>query len=405
MSESTATALEVGHKLIAEALWHDNSCTWIGAEDTAPSRAGGGRGLARSRLLGSTLYEGTSGVALVLAAMGRYTGEPAFARTARGAVQYGIRVGGRQSAVGRVGLYEGISGLLYAASTCSVLLHDEFFADVCASLLVDYGSPRGSDEHDLVAGASGAVLALLTVYDTLQLNDALDLAIQYGNLLLAEVEKRDLAFLSGSSQSGASYGFAHGAAGEMYALLRLARATEEGRFISGSATLEEILVRGYDPERACWPDTRGIRSKASKGHGGDVYWCYGSTGIAIALQAVNGRVGALGSRALRYVAAAASELAEDPTVNLGLCHGIAGCLDVLIDAGTTSGAQAAARVLSGRLTQELREALIPPELSVRSLGLMTGMPGVALACLRVEAPELPSPLALRSEQGPKMTSQ
>lgn len=406
MSPPCAAALEVGHRLAAEALWYDGSCTWLGAEDS-PSTAGRRRsGPTRSRLLGSTLYSGTPGIAIVLAAMGRLDGDPAFARTARGAVRQAIRGIARQPAVGRVGLHEGISGLLYASSTCAELLHDDYFAEVAAGLLGSYGPPRDSDEHDVVAGAAGAIIALVTAYETSQLRGALEVAVRYGDLLLNTARARYRLELSAprpSGQRSRPYGFAHGAAGELFALACLARASGEARFLGGSATLQDMLLDGFDPARGRWPDARAPHRETGSGHFSDIFWCRGSTGIAVALRAGQDPAEALGTRVLSDVAAAMPDLAEDPTVNLGLCHGLAGCVEVLIDESSDGGLQIATRVLEGRLHQELCDALVISELSVRPLGLMTGMAGIALACLRAEAPELPSPLTLRVQHSPAST--
>ena len=72
-------AASIGRSIVADAVWHDGRCSWMGAV-TGPS----GSTAAEYHALGPSLYGGTAGVGLFHAQLANATGDGSFQRTAVG---------------------------------------------------------------------------------------------------------------------------------------------------------------------------------------------------------------------------------------------------------------------------------------------------------------------------------
>src|SRR4051794_4007880 len=85
--ELLEVAAGIGRRLADEAIWHDGRCNWIGGQ-VVPGPFN--RLIEHQGALDSTLYEGTTGVALFLAELHAATGDsesrPGPGATARAAV-------------------------------------------------------------------------------------------------------------------------------------------------------------------------------------------------------------------------------------------------------------------------------------------------------------------------------
>ena len=78
-----AAAVEVGRRLVSEAVWHEDRCTWFG-DDIEDD------GAVIHRSLAADLYGGTSGVAWYLAHLFAATGDDDVAATAAGALRQAL---------------------------------------------------------------------------------------------------------------------------------------------------------------------------------------------------------------------------------------------------------------------------------------------------------------------------
>jgi len=145
-----------------------------------------------------------------------------------------------------------------------------------------------ADRHlDVVQGAAGAILALLALDGVATSSDGapspLDRAALCARHLLAHRtshEGRPEAWITSAERP--LTGFSHGAAGIVYALLRLYAKTGERELRDAAAQGMAYERSHYDPEVNNWRDLRAGGGRFA------TRWCHGAPGIALA------RLGALG---------------------------------------------------------------------------------------------------------------
>jgi len=207
-------------------------------------------------------------------------------------------------------------------------------------------------------------------------------------------------------------GFAHGAAGIAWALLRLAAVSGEQRFADLAQAGLEYERSVYLPSLGNWPDLRpaggggngregGGGSGGAAAAGGMVAWCHGAPGIGLARLA---SLDVLDNPLVRGEIATALETTQRQGMGLShaLCHGDLGNIELLVAATQTLGDPcwllAARRWAAGILTTATdRGWLCATPFGLESPGLMTGLAGIGYALLRLSAPEqVPSLLSLAS---------
>src|SRR5436305_422443 len=278
LQRCVSAAAGIARELRDRAVYcRDGSVTWRVAP-TEPSRG--------AALLGPHLYDGSSGVALFLGAFHEVTRDaeardlalraiaPLRAKVAqlvaqperarRLAIPVGglIGLGSYAYVFLRLARWLGQPGLLDAAGEVASLLTRERIA---------------SDRRfDITAGCAGTLLALLALHREEPAAGALDVARLCGcHLLEHRVAYRGLPRAWATPDHPPLSGFAHGASGIAYALLRLA---ELGVGEFRSAALEALAYeRGlYDSESRSWLDPRFERPLEQSA------WCHGPPGMALA---------------------------------------------------------------------------------------------------------------------------
>ena len=198
-------------------------------------------------------------------------------------------------------------------------------------------------------------------------------------------------------------GFAHGAAGMAWALLKLAAATGQPRF--RAVALEAIAYERslYSPDARNWPDLRPSPSSAQAAAGAwpsfMTAWCHGAPGIGLAR---------LHSRELLDGAPVRAEIeaAMETTTARGLggshclCHGDLGNVDLLLEARRLDGDRRWSTVIDHTAAGVLHDVerqrfLCGTPSGVESPGLMTGLAGIGYGLLRLARPGfVPSVLVL-----------
>ena len=287
------TAAEVSRQLRRYAhTLTDDSVVWLAPVATV---AGG-----RPVLLGPHLYDGSCGVALFLAAHHRVSGAAADREVALAAV-LPLRRKLRQlcadperSAALRLGVggLVGVGSFVYALAHLAVWLDDaELLADAAACLpLFDAARIAADERFDVMSGCAGGVLALLALERLAAL--AGEAATAEAALVAATACAARLLDARVSWRGGPRAwpgpegrpplsGFAHGAAGIAYALLRLYQ--RSGADAHRRAAVEALAFERnlYLPQDDGWLDPRFDRPVEQSA------WCHGTPGIAL------GRVGSL----------------------------------------------------------------------------------------------------------------
>ncbi|WP_406208486.1 type 2 lanthipeptide synthetase LanM family protein [Kitasatospora sp. NBC_01560] len=359
-----AAARGVGDQLVAAAYGGRDRTNWLGLELLADR-------YWRVRPLGADLAGGYTGTALFLAQLAALTGSDRYAEVARRAL---APVPGlldllgthpdHPAAVGS-GAFAGLGGIAYALTEIARTLDDPLIRQWTgpAVALTAAAAERESDTG-VHSGTAGGLAALLAVHTATGRPEALQAAARCAARLVA-------------APPPAGPGFAHGAAGTGWALLRYAHAVGEpagGPYRrTGLAALHAATaVRPREPS-----------------------WCRGRPGIALAVAdspaaTADPRLTDWLQRAARNTARAA------PLPDHSLCHGELGVLELLGRDGPAHGRTPWVRRAGALLACVDRNGPRSgtPE-HVPHPGLLTGLAGIGHGLLRLGFPErVPAALLL-----------
>ncbi|WP_344919157.1 type 2 lanthipeptide synthetase LanM family protein [Streptosporangium oxazolinicum] len=362
-----AAARGIADRLCATAHRDGRTVNWLGLEPVEDGRW-------TIMPLGAGLASGYLGVALFLAQASRATGISRYLDFARMAVRplprLLERIGAHEALLRAVGCggFGGLGGIAYGLSQLGVLLGDAEVASwvepavEAAGAAVTDEAPL--DVHDGLAGCLAAMLAVRHSAGTAGTAGTAGVADAAGRVAAACAERLEAA-ASAPSAADLPPGFAFGAAGVGWALLRRGPSPEGARLLTrAAARAAEVEVEG---------DT----------------WCHGRAGVRLAL-----------SDADLLDDPAAPPISDAPLGGHGLCHGEAGRLETL-SALARRGDLAAQRSLhrhTGRLLASLDAygARCGTPRHASTPGLLDGLAGIGHGLLRLAHPEMtPSVLLLR----------
>ena len=394
-SQFLFAACEIAHALVRKAVRIEGQTSWIGFNVLPAS------GYLKVNALGPSLYGGSPGLALFLAAMFALEGREEHRDAALGVIRslkrtFLTSAGGEPVsplAAARFlasGIGAGVGGgsTIYAIHAAGKLIDAPESHKIALGLsrLIDARAICADRHLDVMGGAAGAILALLALWKETHEPELLEKALLCGEHLMRSRISQNGAPQSWQTIGSASLaGFSHGVAGIGLALLRLYKASNDIRFrdaaIEGFA-YERTL---FSPETCNWADLReGIA--ADPGFGS---WCHGAPGIALS------RLAAL-------------EIVDDPLIrsdldsglqflvrsqidsNGTLCCGETGKADILLEAGRRLARPELISLAQDRASA-VAAGVASSDTSMLLLGLFQGIAGVGYGLLRQAAPDrLPS---------------
>jgi type 2 lantibiotic biosynthesis protein LanM len=401
--ELVAAAARVGDRLSEIARSRNGHASWLGLHTVAGDRC-------ELRPLDVDLYSGLPGIALFLAYLGAVTGEERHAALAGKAwTTVELLLARRRPRM--LGAFDGWGGVLYAAGhLASLWRRPDLLERACARLDDLAGMVEGDEQLDLVRGASGCVLSLLSLDGAAAA--ALPLARRLGDRLVAtarEAEPAGLCWDVAASRGRPLLGVSHGASGPAWALLELYGATGEEAYRRTALEALRFETSRFSAEHRNWPDLRIGRHTA--GRAGPIFtttWCHGACGIGLARLRMRRHLPEpWRTQADHDVGNAfATTLRHGFGTNHSLCHGDLGSLDFLLQAAAARDdgdwreavARTTRRVVAGI---EEHGWICGVPTAVETPGLMNGLAGIGLGLLRLAHPErVPSVLAL---EGPRET--
>jgi lantibiotic modifying enzyme len=278
---------------------------------------------------------------------------------------------------------------------------DGLFDDArIAARLITPGEIANDRAFDVIGGAAGAILGLLALHEATGDADALDRAVACGHHLLAHRTAGEHGHHAWATNEGKRLcGFAHGAAGIAYALLRLAGRSGEEVFREAAAEAIAFEDALYVADRQNWPDLRPV----SPDHPEAEYaatWCNGGAGIGLA------RLGGLAALDTPQIRADIDHAMDVIRREGGqgvdhLCCGNLGRADVLLEMGSRLGRPDLDHAARVRVANHRRRALERGGYrlwwetggGISVPGLFQGTSGVGYALLRAAFPDrLPSVL-------------
>ncbi|MBW4576243.1 MAG: type 2 lantipeptide synthetase LanM family protein [Aphanothece sp. CMT-3BRIN-NPC111] len=283
LQKASQIALEIQQAAIVGA---DGSAKWISLSHAPDSDQ------FLFQPLDDSLYNGSCGIALFLAALDYVRGSTQFHNLALGALQnlrkvlQASDVELKQKWARRRGISgaTGLGSIIYSLVRTSQFLQDSALledAQVAANLVTS-DAIAADQQLDILGGAAGAILGLLALYNQTGEPTILDRAVACGQHLVENrisIDNSPRAWKTIAQKP--LTGFSHGAAGIAYSLLQLYRVTQDSAYkdAAGEGIAYERSV--FSEAAANWSDFRS--SAPQNGQPGFmVSWCHGAAGIGLA---------------------------------------------------------------------------------------------------------------------------
>ncbi|MDZ8259870.1 type 2 lanthipeptide synthetase LanM family protein [Nostoc sp. ChiQUE01b] len=293
VSPITPEALVEQAVIIAEEMQQtalraaDGSVTWMGLEYIPDAQR------FQQQPMSYDLYDGSYGVAMFLAALTKVTGDAAYKEMALGVVQQlrqvlqGLDYEAQQQATKHLGIggAKGLGSIVYTLVQSSQFLQEHILLKDAqqAAALITPANIASDRKFDIVSGAAGAILGLLSLYSYIPDPVVLEQAVICGHHLLnhRSVSSNGMRAWATLDEKLLT-GFSHGAAGIAYALLRLYGVTQDTIFLAAAEEAIAYERSVFSPTAQNWPDFRGDKPVFIAS------WCHGAPGVALA------RLGSLG---------------------------------------------------------------------------------------------------------------
>ncbi|MEG4048326.1 type 2 lanthipeptide synthetase LanM family protein [Microcoleus sp. Pol17_C1] len=257
-------AARLAEEIQARAIWgSDGSMQWIGFNYCPKAKC------FQFQPLGDNLYNGNSGIALFLAALDYVRGTNQFRELVMGSLfslhkflQTFDFESQRRFVRQGIGGGMGLGSLIYGLVTISQFLREPSLVEDATKIanLITPELIAADQQFDIIYGASGAILGLLSLYHHTQELKILERAINCGqHLLNYQVQVSGIPQAWNILQPGQHLGFLHGAGGIAYALLRLYEVTADSAYLTAAKaamtyewsvflqqTKENIQASGFD---------------------------------------------------------------------------------------------------------------------------------------------------------------
>ena len=416
-------ASRIGKRLVNQALWNGSVCTW---QIMTPDKSRPQQKRAISTLASGTLYQGTAGIALFLAELYKLSREEETKRAAEGAIRHAIAEAQNLPATS-FGFHTGRVGIAYAAARIATVFDKPEYLKEASHLF----QPLAGNEHhdqgiDVIAGAAGAIPALIQLSEVCDHDLLMDMAMRLGDHLIDVAGKEPCGWswttLTPSAVRNLT-GLAHGAAGAGYALLELYQTTGFDKYLYAAEQAFLYERQFYNAEVSNWPDLRHmelgeylfngqldeLKAIAIAGKLPPYImhymsgWCHGAPGIGLTRTRVFEILHHQIYKDEALAAIKATEASLDlQGSNFSLCHGLAGNCELLLYAAEvfddiTLRRRAEACGLLGWETIEKSGKSWPcgTVAAVPDPSLMLGEAGIGYFYLRLFSSATPSVLLIR----------
>jgi len=334
------------------------------------------------RTLEHELYDGRCGIAFFLAGLYHVTGEAQYARDSLDVLEPTRRaLADGDLVLDEIGAGTGWGSIVYALARAGAWLGDRAVLDDAARAArhINEAAIRADRHFDVMSGAAGALLGLLAI------DEVMRAAACAAHLVACQEEQRE----GGAAWPGpcprAATGFAHGAAGIAYALLRLHQRCPDERIVHATRRAIAYERAHFAADEGNWLDVRSLTDPSRPRYGNS--WCHGAPGIGLARAGITGIAPGIDGTAELDVAMNWIERTPPPPAD-SLCCGKWGGIELVLRASQVLGRPDLAQLACRRAA-----ALIDVVAAPARAGLFTGLAGAGYELLRLAAPSrLPSVL-------------
>jgi len=400
LARSDAIACHIKYR----SLHAGNAVAWIGYDWLGDSE------VCQLSPLDTSLYNGTSGVALFFAAhsvIARSQESADLAKAALAFARHSVRgsTGARFARSIGVGGYMGLGSIIYALTTTGRLLGDsDILRDAVIGARLFTEELLNADEvFDVLEGSAGGLLALIKLFRETADDEVYKAAGLCANRLQEGLQEHPALTLKNRGRPSGSKllnGFSHGAAGIAYALASWGELTGARPPLELASELIRYENSSYSAEREAWPDFRSSTFETDSLW--PCQWCHGAAGIGLGRIATSRRCNGSDESILRedIRRAVRTTIVSWPYHNDSLCCGTLGQIEFLKEASIALEDRTLNSEATRRLYQVVHAADVRGDFrwSVGNrdfnLGFFRGLSGVGYTFLRHANPQLPNVLTL-----------
>lgn len=321
------SALQIGNRILREAFWKDDFCTWAGYINSMKLNQ------TTYGFVSGDLYNGTSGISFFLTQLYQITQDKLYKKASIAGLNFSIKNLEIYNYSGRESLFAGLGGIAYSFYHAYKVFGEEELLQKTKKIIEHLIKTKNDYDfgNDIINGPPGFLIFLLKIKDEIQIEN-LD---EYIEKLIQKIINSAEESAEGTSWKTVDNvqknltGYAHGSAGFALALAEayLIFKVEKYKKIALDACKYENHY--FQQQQNNWPDFR------TSEHSCMTAWCHGSPGIGA-------------SRARMYEIfnvdflktdtqnAAKSLIENDQNVlknhapQFSYCHGIFGNADLLI---------------------------------------------------------------------------
>lgn len=399
-------AKKIGDRLDALALRQDTTIEWLGLQQVREQAW-------QIMPTNSDLYNGTAGIALFLAYLGKFTATASYTTLARQTLDSSRRHVYdylKHPELCTTGAFTGLGSFIYLLTHLGALWSDQTLYREAKNLVHQISPLITNDQSlDIVHGSAGYIATLLGLDKVSPSADVLAAALQCGDHLIACAQhtSKGLGWIKPPYKNPLT-GFAQGNAGIIWSLFKLSQQSGEERFYHTAVAALEYERNLYSEEKRNWPDVRQVQQLAAQNIQPEqppatfmVNWDQGAPGIALArldaLQSCNDP-----NTQTEIVAALQTTITQGFGTNHSLGHGDLGNLDILLTTQhifIDEDYQEHIQQLTASLLHsiEVQGCLTGAPTGIETPGLMDGLAGIGYALLRIFCPQqMPSVLLLQA---------
>ncbi len=398
---------KIACQLVRDAIWDQHRCNWLGWSMEIDQ----GNWVPAYRSFGYDLYSGTAGIALFLAELYPYTGDPLQRKTLIAAINQALSIYQKSDTLNPA-FYGGAAGLAYAlwrgAHLCDVgsWLHTakEIFSRIAAS------APE-TNSLDVISGSAGLIPVLLRAAQEFDSPSLGELAIRHAELLIDQAIRYDYGWAWDTMKIAGQpplTGHSHGVAGIVTALLEVFQFSKAPRYLEAAQRGLLYERHHYSQSQKNWPDLRESGQSVPQQAVYNIAWCHGAPGIGLSRWRNNQILpddSAIQSELEAALQTTASYLSlpwNGQTGNYSLCHGASGNAELLLLAGISLQRQDLLQIaekVAYEGWQCYSQTNSPWPCGVAGCGetpnLMLGLAGIGLFYLRMAEPnKVPSALLI-----------
>lgn len=328
------TAYNIAKDLAKEAVWHEDTCNWVGHQ--LDSIHGNFKVVTTS--LSVEPYSGLSGIATFLSMIVSKTNDPILIRTLEGTVNNVINLLKGDKELGNYGVYSGKLGTAYRLWKIGKQQKHAEWCKLGLEIITELATVKLSDhEIDIISGAAGAIPVLLELHHEEKQEVFLEIAKKCGDFLIEKAQKKHESWYW-LTIPGVAYGltgYSHGVAGIALGLLELGVYTQNESYMYAAKMGFNYEDQWFNPHYNNWPDLRGYNGEGIPNF--STIWCHGAPGIALSRLRAYQLTGVEQYKETAQIALGTTyksilNMLNDSidNVNFSICHGIAGNADILI---------------------------------------------------------------------------